>query len=390
MDFDLYSYLLKGKSLSDVRLMDQDVVFVTSRISTVPIGGEVSRPGYYELREGETVNDLLNFAGGKNRFSNPNTFLFRKTYSSSEADYYLTDEEALSFKILQGDSIHVPQSPNIEKYVQIEGQIRGSGRYPYKTGMTLKKLIALTMSTNDMDFVKTMDLSKVIVYRKNPEGIEPLRITVNLIKNDFEILNGDYINIPKSELNAPIQKVSISGEVKNPGLIALDSQTTLEEAIEIVGGLTDDALPTGIEVFRDSLKVAWQNKDLLLLEGDSINVLKKTGLIYVKGEVNNPGYISFNKKYSLMKYIDLAGGFTSFAEDRNIYITYPNGTSDNSSKFFAPKVVEGSTIHVKERSLSGHMGEVSRSNFSQLTAQAGSFATTLLSLMLIMNQLNGS
>ena len=52
--------------------------------------------------------------------------------------------------------------------------------------------------------------------------------------------------------------------------------------------------PEGIEIFRDSLKVAWQNNSLLLMDGDSVNVLK-TGLVFVKGEVNNPGYISFDK-----------------------------------------------------------------------------------------------
>ena len=65
MDFDLYSYLFKGKSLSDIRLMDQDIVLVLPRISTIPLGGEVIKPGYYEVKEGETVNDILSFAGKK-------------------------------------------------------------------------------------------------------------------------------------------------------------------------------------------------------------------------------------------------------------------------------------------------------------------------------------
>ena len=153
------------------------------------------------------------------------------------------------------------------------------------------------------------------------EKKKSLTITVNLLEDDFRILNGDHINIPKSDLYTPIEKILITGEVKNPGLVALDGQTTLKQAISTAGGLSKYAHPEGIEIFRDSLKVAWQNNSLLLMDGDSVNVLK-TGLVFVKGEVNNPGYISFDKNFSLKKYIDLAGGFTSFAEERNIYITY--------------------------------------------------------------------
>ena len=63
--------------LSDIRLMDQDIVLVLPRISTIPLGGEVIKPGYRN-RRGETVNDILSFAGGKNRFSSPVNVFFSK------------------------------------------------------------------------------------------------------------------------------------------------------------------------------------------------------------------------------------------------------------------------------------------------------------------------
>ena len=91
-----------------------------------------------------------------------------------------------------------PKSPNLEKFVEIDGQIKSPGRYPYKSGMTLRSLIELTMSSYDKDFEKTMDLRKIIVFRKNPDGKKSLSITVNLLEDDFRILNGDHINIPKT------------------------------------------------------------------------------------------------------------------------------------------------------------------------------------------------
>ncbi|MEM7183827.1 MAG: SLBB domain-containing protein, partial [Spirochaetota bacterium] len=61
---DLYEYLLKGYSAGDVQLRSNDNVFIPPRGKTVSIAGEVHRPAIYELREGETFQDLLSFAGG--------------------------------------------------------------------------------------------------------------------------------------------------------------------------------------------------------------------------------------------------------------------------------------------------------------------------------------
>ena len=44
---DIYDYIIRGKPLNDLRLMDQDVIFVPSRKSTIPITGRILRPGYY-------------------------------------------------------------------------------------------------------------------------------------------------------------------------------------------------------------------------------------------------------------------------------------------------------------------------------------------------------
>jgi len=62
-EIDLYDYLVKGISTDDRRLLHNDIVFVPPRGKTVGIKGEVNRPGVYELRENETIQDLIAFAG---------------------------------------------------------------------------------------------------------------------------------------------------------------------------------------------------------------------------------------------------------------------------------------------------------------------------------------
>ena len=56
---------------------------------------------------------------------------------------------------------------------------------------------------------------------------------------------------------------------------------------------------------------------------------------------------------SIKDYLRRAGGFSSFADPKDIFITYPNGNSQTLSGFISPKVLEGSTITVNSRKISG-------------------------------------
>src|SRR5438876_5496327 len=61
---DLYDYLLRGATRGNVRLETGDVVYVPLHGTRVRVTGAVQRPAIYELKEGETLPDLLRSAGG--------------------------------------------------------------------------------------------------------------------------------------------------------------------------------------------------------------------------------------------------------------------------------------------------------------------------------------
>src|SRR2546430_15032223 len=61
---DLYDYLLSGSSVSDIRLENGDIVFVRSRGPRVRVTGTVVRPATYELKQGESLADVIRMAGG--------------------------------------------------------------------------------------------------------------------------------------------------------------------------------------------------------------------------------------------------------------------------------------------------------------------------------------
>ena len=61
---DLYDLLINGARTNDVRLEDDDVILVGTYNKIVRISGNVKRPMRFEMRDGETVADLLSYAGG--------------------------------------------------------------------------------------------------------------------------------------------------------------------------------------------------------------------------------------------------------------------------------------------------------------------------------------
>jgi len=67
------------------------------------------------------------------------------------------------------------------------------------------------------------------------------------------------------------------------------------------------------------------SEDVLLKDGDLINVPKRPGVIYVSGRVSKPGGILFKPGANFDYYIDKAGGFTWDANKRKTKIIKVTG-----------------------------------------------------------------
>ncbi|MBN4080868.1 SLBB domain-containing protein [Caldithrix abyssi] len=106
------------------------------------------------------------------------------------------------------------------------------------------------------------------------------------------------------------------------------------------------AFEEGIEIFRDTIRVAWENTDISLSPGDSVVVKERPGVVYVTGEVYNPGFIEFQSGKSLRYYINSAGGVTTNGNRRDVLVLYANGTVKPKKFMFSPKMQDGATIIV--------------------------------------------
>lgn len=133
------------------------------------------------------------------------------------------------------------------------------------------------------------------------------------------------------------QKVSVLGAVGKPGMFELVGPMTLLQVISQAGGLTNqsmnelyiyrrekDGQKTKITINLEDLMVSGnQSANVDLQPGDVINVpIEQMLLVYVYGEVKNPGAIPFkqSKKITLLQAIAQAGGTTEWASTTRVMI----------------------------------------------------------------------
>ncbi|SRR5579871_1484071 len=143
-DFDLYDLIAFGDKSKDVQLLSGDVIWVPPVGRLVALAGSVNMPGIYELKEHETLGEVLGYAGGfTTTASGQKTFIDRiddhKVRHTAELDL---SSAGLKTELLDGDIVRVLHiSPRFDNAVTLRGNVAVPGRYPWRQGMRVKDLI---------------------------------------------------------------------------------------------------------------------------------------------------------------------------------------------------------------------------------------------------------
>jgi polysaccharide biosynthesis/export protein len=142
--FDLYDLIAFGDKSKDVQLLSGDVIWVPPVGHLVALAGSVNVPGIYELKEHETLGDLLGYAGGfTTTASGQKTFIDRiddrQVRHTAELDL---SSAGLKTELRDGDIVrflHI--SPRFDNAITLRGNVAVPGRYPWRQGMRVKDLI---------------------------------------------------------------------------------------------------------------------------------------------------------------------------------------------------------------------------------------------------------
>ena len=158
--------------------------------------------------------------------------------------------------------------------------------------------------------------------------------------NNFVLFPDDIVNIYFDPRDRNVETVSIGGAVYFPGNYPILSKNEkIKDIILRAGGVLPEAYPMASTFKRrdKNIKISFEKilnsnnnvDNFFVMPNDSIFISTKTNTVDVYGEINEPGSYKYFEGYNLSRYINLAGGLTVNAEKNEIWVTYPDGTSNN-------------------------------------------------------------
>jgi protein involved in polysaccharide export with SLBB domain len=154
-DFDLYALLIRGDKSGDVRLLPEDVLYIPPAGPEVAITGSIRTPGIYELRNGETVGDLIEMAGRTTTIAwNTHLALDRLVQHEAQTAAEISlDAAGLATALADGDILRVqPIVPAYKETVTLRGNVANPGRFGWHAGMQLSDLIPDVDSLTSRDY----------------------------------------------------------------------------------------------------------------------------------------------------------------------------------------------------------------------------------------------
>lgn len=249
---DIYDFLLSGNSTGDIVLQDGDVILVTPYVNLVAIPQGVKRPMRYEMKEGETVNNLIRYAGG---FTND---AFRTALNITRMDdrglkaFNVKEPEYGQFVLADGDKIVIGQRyQKSENKVVIEGAVYNPGTYAIDGNIkTVKQLIAAADGLREDAF-----LDRVILQREMADwSLEMESFDINKLYSgeiaDIPLRPNDELYIASKTDMREEYIVSISGPVAVGGDFLFAEGMTIKDLIVRAGGLLESASLVKVDVSR--------------------------------------------------------------------------------------------------------------------------------------------
>jgi len=248
---DIYDFLMKGEMSDNLRLQDQDILRVPVYQSRIEIVGEVKRPGIFELRSGESFKDLLNFAGDFTE----NAFRTRvKVLKNTDIERKIADISSDKYSEYQpntGDKYFVDRV--LERFVNrviIEGAVFRPGSYELEQGLTLTQLLNKAEGLKEDAFRQRAYITRLKPDNQTELISVDLEGMLNGSVKDIPLLREDVMSVSSIFDLREEYKVSIDGEVREPGEFDFAEKMTLEELILKAGGFTEGATSQRVEISR--------------------------------------------------------------------------------------------------------------------------------------------
>ena len=361
------------------RLNNGDLVRVFSILDSledvVSVEGHVYRPGNYAFTPGMSVGDILGdikdvlpnvdlaYALIRREASDTREIYFEqfalrdvfagKTVPLAKRDKIIVFSNAGEREALIADDIAQLQGQTAlgepAKVVSVIGPVRQPGTYPLMAGMSVKQLLAAAGSLT----LEAEEDYAVIVRTSQSRDLSAVSVNLSderLLATELQAEDQLYVfskNQDRADALAPVmaklakqttkdienQVVTISGEVRFPGIYPYSANMTIPELVSAAGGLTESAYLDQMEISRfytDKKTMAGRDTIMLVLSEEMKNGLTslqakdvvqirripqwyEEQYVELSGEFTFPGRYLVRDGDTLKDIIERAGGFTDLA-----------------------------------------------------------------------------
>ncbi|MCG8475718.1 MAG: SLBB domain-containing protein, partial [Cytophagales bacterium] len=401
-DFDTFSFR-NGDKLLVSRILNR----YKNRIQ---LAGALFRTGEFELTEGLTLREAIEKLG-----EGATEDAYMKRAALMRIDKF-NEKEHIGFdlkEVLEGkknillrreDVIRIFSINELKESetVQISGQVQFEGQVPYAKGMSIQDLIELSGGIKFGGTGMKVEVSRRLVQDKeyndgNYSEIFQFNINKDLSLDkedkDFKLHPYDHVFVRRAPNFSEERVISVEGEVQFTGNYSLKFEgERISDILLRAGGLTQFAYIKGASLKRkrkitdlekqknellaqndttlnlDILNQEFEyvgidmekilnrpksNQDLVLRNGDIINVPTELQTVSINGEILNPVAVTYKPNKKLNYYINSSGGYSSKAKKNKTYIVYANGTARRTKHFLFfnsyPKVEPGAKIIVPKK-----------------------------------------
>lgn len=309
---------------SNIALQPFDTIRIFGRYEIdapmVSVRGEVERPGEYPMFKGMTAAQLVRTAGGFKRDAlvddadlasyqvrnGARVVIQRQDVAIGNA--VLKSDHAADVPLQPGDVLTVHQLTgwnDIGASIIIEGEVAHPGSYSFQAGEHLS------------DVLRRAGGFRTTAY---PEGAVLTRLEVASLeeKNRQELIH----QIETSAASARLSP-NTSGSEQGAALQLIQQQQQ-----QILSELRNQPATGRLVIHISSNIDSWAGTpaDIEVRSGDTLRIPKRPGFVLVSGQVYSPSAITFIPGHTAAWYLKRAGGATSIANRKEIFIVRANGS----------------------------------------------------------------
>ncbi len=363
--------VLEGRQ-EDVVLQREDVIRISSIYDVqneryIQILGEVKRPGTYPYAAGMTPEELILIAGGLQESANIKDIEIARRLEDSDSgtlsDIITTSiNPDLSFNpnaisLAPFDQVIVRKRANftMQRLVSVEGQVNSPGIFAIQTSVDrISDLIKRAGGVNQFAYTKGATLIRKTEFFnteseqvRRQKNLEALRVQLQTNPTNpeaqEELLIRLFRDLPKEKVE---KKDSTANNVKRESLDQIAAETP-GLAVKIK---ETEAVAINLEKI---LANPGSEEDLVLEEGDILNVPKLLQTVRLRGDVVYPTTLRHEQGRSLRFYINGAGGFDRRANRKQTYVVYANGAVKRTKGAFGvrayPAVEPGAEVIIPSK-----------------------------------------